>query len=105
MDFGCRSKSGADLGLCEDESYRGRFQHGLQYLYWFAVEHLRDSVFTLLLPEMEAFSQRFYEALLYGTIPVVVGSPYESKVLVGNNHNLAKLSCRLPNSFNGDGPR
>jgi hypothetical protein len=40
----------------------------------FLEEYLKESIFTLLLPEMENFAQRFYETLLHGSIPVLIGN-------------------------------
>ncbi|KAI6231103.1 Exostosin and EXTL2 domain containing protein [Aphelenchoides besseyi] len=64
IELKCRGSTSVPLGFCEDDEFRATT--------------LNNSVFTMLMPKMERFSQRFYESLLYGAIPVVVSDDLSS---------------------------
>ncbi|KAI6232776.1 Exostosin and EXTL2 domain containing protein [Aphelenchoides fujianensis] len=58
VELKCAGRTDVLLGFCANDEFRQTT--------------LNESVFTLLLPSMERFAQRFHEALLHGAIPVVV---------------------------------
>ncbi|KAI6231615.1 Exostosin-2 [Aphelenchoides besseyi] len=64
IELKCRGSANIPLGFCADEDFRATI--------------LKSSVFTVLMPEMDRFAQRFYESLLYGTIPVIVSDDLNS---------------------------
>ncbi|KAI6180288.1 Exostosin-2 [Aphelenchoides besseyi] len=64
VELKCRGSTSLALGFCEDDEFRATT--------------LNNSVFTMLMPEMERFPQRFHESLLYGAVPVIVSNDLNS---------------------------
>ncbi|KAI6210325.1 Exostosin-2 [Aphelenchoides besseyi] len=64
VELKCRGSTSLALGFCEDDEFRATT--------------LNNSVFTMLMPEMERFAQRFHESLLYGAVPVIVSNDLNS---------------------------
>lgn len=68
----------------------------------FLAEQLKNSIFTLLHPEMEQFARRLHEALLYGSIPILLGDAQEREFLKTFLINIPLFSCLTisrPNSM------
>ncbi|KAI6192332.1 Exostosin-like 3 [Aphelenchoides bicaudatus] len=66
VDFDCKPGSNESMALCKDRDYR--------------IKQLNNSIFTLLHPKMTNFAQRLHETLLFGSIPVFIGSENDANL-------------------------